>query len=294
MNELKWNNRFNLGVECIDKAHQRLFAIVGKLVALNEDTEKQRHACREGIKYFKSYTLRHFAEEEAYMRSIDYSGYDLHKSLHDNMCNITLPALERELESQDYSVESAKHFLGICIGWLNGHIMIEDRAITGRNPQKWVHQPSADELDSLKKAVAQGFMSLFRLKAELISALYSGEDFSSGNVLCYRLNYTSQDKRVIQVFLIYEERMVLNVLSELLGKPIQRADKTVIYAFKMLSQQLMSCIGKHFTVSNEFQITKNDLLTFDQLLRFFDKEYPPYSVLFDVEGKGYFSLCIRP
>lgn len=294
MNELKWNDRLNIGVESIDRAHQKLFSIVGKLVSLNEDTEKQRHACREGIKYFKSYTLRHFAEEEAYMCSIGYGGYALHKSLHDNMRDKTLPALERELEAQDYSVEAAKHFLGICIGWLNGHIMIEDRAITGRNPNKWVHQPSTDEVASLEKAVIQGFMSLFRLKAELISAHYSGEDFSFGNVLCYRLNYSSQDKKTVQTFLIYEERMVLSVLGELLGKPIQRIDKTVIYALKMLSQQFISCIGKHFTALNEYQLVKNDLLTFEQLLRFFDKEYPPYSLLFDIDGKGYFSLCIRP
>ncbi len=71
MNAIKWNNRFNIGVEVVDKAHQKLFSIVGKLIALNEE-EKQQHACREGIKYFKNYTLKHFAEEEAYMKSIRY------------------------------------------------------------------------------------------------------------------------------------------------------------------------------------------------------------------------------
>ena len=44
MNEVKWNDRFNLGVDTIDKAHQRLFSIIGKLIALNEDTAKQQHA----------------------------------------------------------------------------------------------------------------------------------------------------------------------------------------------------------------------------------------------------------
>ena len=57
MNEVKWNDRFNLGVDSIDKAHQRLFSIIAKLIALNEDTAKQQYACREGIKYLKNYTL---------------------------------------------------------------------------------------------------------------------------------------------------------------------------------------------------------------------------------------------
>ena len=65
MAEIKWNDRFNLGVGIIDRAHQQLFAIVNKLVLLNEDAVKQQHACKEGIKFFKSYALKHFAQEAA-------------------------------------------------------------------------------------------------------------------------------------------------------------------------------------------------------------------------------------
>ena len=135
--EIKWNDRFNIGVDSIDTAHRRLFSIVGKLISLNEDETKQQHACREGIKYFKSYTIKHFEDEEAYMRSINYPNLAIHKSLHDSLRDKTLPALEEEMAAQDYSRESVQHFLGICVGWLNGHIMVEDRAITGKNPHKW-------------------------------------------------------------------------------------------------------------------------------------------------------------
>lgn len=293
MNELKWNERFNIGVDGIDKAHQRLFSIVSKLILLNEDTAKQQHACWEGIKYFKNYTLKHFAEEEAYMRSINYEGYEIHKSLHDNMRDNTIPALESELEAQDYSFESVQHFLGICLGWLNGHIMIEDRAITGRVAQKWVHQPSEDEKVSLTNAVLQSFQSLFRIDAKLVSKHYSGENFSLGNKLCYRLTYRSAQGETVPVYIIYEERMVLHMLSALLGKPIKKADKTVTYALKILSQQFMDCVGNHFTFAGECRLERNDLLTFDQLLNFFYKKYPPYSLLFSTGGKGYFALCIN-
>lgn len=147
--EIKWNDRFNIGVDSIDTAHRRLFSIVGKLISLNEDETKQQHACREGIKYFKSYTIKHFEDEEAYMRSINYPNLAIHKSLHDSLRDKTLPALEEEMAEQDYSRESVQHFLGICVGWLNGHIMVEDRAITGKNPHKWVHQPADDVLEDL-------------------------------------------------------------------------------------------------------------------------------------------------
>lgn len=49
MKEIKWNDRFNVGVDIIDSAHKKLFSIVGKLIALNEGENKQQHACWEGI-----------------------------------------------------------------------------------------------------------------------------------------------------------------------------------------------------------------------------------------------------
>ena len=178
--EIKWNDRFNIGVDSIDTAHRRLFSIVGKLISLNEDETKQQHACREGIKYFKSYTIKHFEDEEAYMRSINYPNLAIHKSLHDSLRDKTLPALEEEMAAQDYSRESVQHFLGICVGWLNGHIMVEDRAITGKNPHKWVHQPADDVLEDLERAIIQALESLSQADAKVISRRYSGEEFSTG------------------------------------------------------------------------------------------------------------------
>lgn len=81
--ELVWNERFNIGVEKVDKAHRRLFSIVYKLMVLSEDEKKRKWASAEAIKFFKSYALKHFAEEEEYMRSIHYDGYEMHKRLHD-------------------------------------------------------------------------------------------------------------------------------------------------------------------------------------------------------------------
>lgn len=291
--EIKWNDRFNIGVDSIDQAHQKLFSIVGKLVALNEDEAKQRHACQEGIKYFKNYTLKHFADEEAYMQSIGYSGYAMHKSLHDNMRDKTLPALEAELEDQGYSVESVQHFLGICIGWLNGHIIVEDRAITGKNANKWVHQASEDEVDSLSKALLQGLRALCQANSQIISLHYSGEKFSTGNTLCYRLSYVPKKKGDgrIQIYLVYEDTLVLRTLSEILDENINRVDQTAVSAMRILSEQFIQYIKPHFSFNNSYTLERNDMMTFDQFVRTFDKKYPPFSLLFRAEGKGYFAFC---
>lgn len=293
MNELKWDTRFNVGVDLIDSAHQRLFSIVDKLLNLNTDEAKQQYACQEGIKFFKNYAVKHFSEEEAYMRSIGYDGYEVHKSLHDNMLKNTLPALEHELESQNYSREAIQHFLGICVGWLNGHIMVEDHAITGKIPYKWIHQPSENAIDSLIKAVEPTMQFLYRVKTDLISRRYSGEDFSSGNALCFRLSYRTQSGKPLQAFLVYEDSLIIYALNEILGRQIKTVDKTVQAATQMFSEKFMQCIGAHFAPDEKYELKGVNMLTFDQFLRSFDKGYPPYSLLFSSRGKGYFALCIE-
>ncbi|MDE7287209.1 MAG: bacteriohemerythrin, partial [Lachnospiraceae bacterium] len=166
--KILWHDRFNIGVESVDKAHQRLFSIVNKMLNYDQEDEKGRQwVCGEGIKYFKSYTLKHFADEEAYMKSINYSGYAAHKRVHDDLKEKTLPALERDMIESDYSVESVQHFLGICIGWLTGHIMLEDHAITGRISNKWKYERT-EELSVLEEAAARVIKELLGVEAQVI------------------------------------------------------------------------------------------------------------------------------
>ena len=94
--ETEWNECFNIGVTSIDKAHRKLFSIVRRLVELSKNEERGKWACAEGIKYFKNYTIKHFADEERYMRAIGYKEYEMHKILHDDMRDKTLPALEKD------------------------------------------------------------------------------------------------------------------------------------------------------------------------------------------------------
>ncbi len=69
-NQLEWKEEFNIGVEEIDKEHQRLFTVINRLFALGEEGEKGKKACEEGIKYFYEHAVKHFADEEKYMELI--------------------------------------------------------------------------------------------------------------------------------------------------------------------------------------------------------------------------------
>ena len=50
--QLVWKDEFNIGVEAIDKEHQRLFSIINRLFTLRKEEQKSGKACEEGIRFF--------------------------------------------------------------------------------------------------------------------------------------------------------------------------------------------------------------------------------------------------
>ena len=289
ISDIKWNERYNIGVEVIDKAHRKLFSIVRKMVMLNNDEKDREWICREGIKYFKNYVLKHFAEEEAYMRSVNYSGYAAHKCVHDDMKNETLPALEKEMDESDYSSESIQHFLGICTGWLSHHILLEDRAITGQIPNKWTEEWTEDT-SILEKTILWAMKQLFNLELTTVSSHYGGEDF--GKKICYRLTYRESDNASLKVYFVLEEKLVLEITSQLLHIPLTRVDRTVTETLKIFARHFMKRIAGNHNTLNQYRLESDHLLSEEQLEQDFDKKYPNHSLLFNT-GIGYFALCVK-
>lgn len=136
--QLVWKDEYNIGVDIIDREHKRLFKIINKLFQFTDEKNKSQWACQEGIKFFKDNAVKHFTEEEEYMASVNYERLGVHMHIHREFRERTLPALEEELERTHYSADSVEHFLGVCAGWLVGHTLMEDRAITGKSRSRWV------------------------------------------------------------------------------------------------------------------------------------------------------------
>lgn len=288
--EFEWNERFNIGVDVIDNAHQKLFSIVRKILNFSEDEKNSQWACTEGIKFFKSYAIKHFTEEEEYMQSIGYKGYEMHKRLHDNMRDKVIPALEYDLEYSNYSPESVQHFLGICIGWLTGHIIVEDRAITGKIDNKWKLESAGEEIKVLEDAVITTMFELFKLRTLIVSEHYSGENF--GSCLAYRLTYKSNDGKALQIFLAIEDSLIIHTVSSILNMTFNKVNKLATEATKQIAPKWVKQIGKHFDLPTQYKFDKIHVMTIDQLQQEFDTAYPYYSLLFDT-GVGYFAFCIK-
>ena len=287
--EAEWNNHFNIGVDSIDNAHRKLFSIVRKLIHLNKDENNGQWACAEGIKYFKNYAIDHFADEEAYMQSIGYEGYEVHKRLHDDMRYKTLPALEKDLTESNYSQESIHHFLGSCLGWLTAHIMIEDRAITGRVPNKWKKDNAGADRDALKDALSATIREIFRLQPQVVSEHYSGDDF--GTSLIIRLTYHSKDRKRVKIYMLLEESLVLRTVSAMLNIPLNKMDKLVMNAGRELALQIAEQLGMHCGLSSQYQLESSHFMTAEQFRKTFYLEVFDYSLLFNT-GCGYFAFSV--
>ena len=289
MTKIVWNRWYEINVDFIDKEHKQLFSTINKLLTISENEEKSEWACREGVKYLKNHTIEHFAHEEEYMRSINYGEYEIHKRLHDNFQFNTLPALEEELEEYNYSEDSIRHFLGVCIGWMVAHTQTEDQAIAGKRMSKWVDVPQEEEVDALEQTIVQLVQDMLQLKAKAISRQYEGENF--GKVVCCRFVYKGEKKEKWEVVLCFEERLLLKVVSDMLNTQYLKVDDMVININRYIARQFLEKIGECFPDMKLCELESESLLTYDQLVKSFERAQPACSILFDT-GVGYFAFCV--
>lgn len=287
MSHIVWNDSYDIGVDFIDKEHQVLFSTMNKLMSLSEREEKSEHVCREGIKYLKGHTEKHFEHEEEYMQSIGYSDYEIHKHLHDDFRYKTVPALEEELESSRYSPDSIRHFLGVCIGWVISHTLTEDQAIVGKTGSKWGDIPKGEEKDALETTIIQLVQEMFQLKAKMISGQYAGEDF--GKIFCCRMVYSGEKKERWQITLVFEDRLLLKVISNILNTEYPKVDDMVLNVTRYLSRQFLEQIRERIPAFDLMTLEDESLLTHEQLLKAFEREHPSCSLLFSTEV-GYFAF----
>lgn len=287
---MKWKEEYNIGVEIVDKAHQQLFAIVYKMMDLleKEDVRKQQFACKEGIKFFKSYAVKHFAQEEAYMRSIRYPGYEKHHAIHESLKNQTLPVLEDELEDANYSEEAIRHFLGICIGWLTTHIMIEDQAIAGKTLSKFSDLRTEDEITKMASAISQIVEMTFGIQPVLMSEHYAGWDI--GEALHYEFVYNDKNQGQVRIIMVLEERLILSTTGQMLGMEFESIDTIVLSAVKEIVQMFMLRIADMMQFQDDYK-AEDHLITTARFRELYLDSQPQYSLLFNT-NKGYFVICI--
>ncbi len=286
----EWCADFETGVEIIDKEHRQLFKIINKLFSLKNSGKDSQWTCQEGIKFFKTHALTHFADEEAYMEKINYDMLEQHRKIHEGFRENMLPTLERELKQSNYSEEAVSHFLGVCSGWLIGHTLTEDMSITGkRQDYRWGNLFADKEQEDFKKVITQLLFDMFRLEATLISDTYGGERFGDG--VYYRLIYgTPDEEEKIEIILVFEEKLLINTVGKYLGVSTNVLDTMLVHAARYSARQFVSRTMSHFPDLAKYSFEAEDFLNYSDLKMLIEKGKQQISLLYDT-GKGYFAYC---
>lgn len=289
-NAFEWKDEYNIGVESIDGAHKQLFRIVSRIINNFEsnDFEKNKATCIEAIKYLKNYAIQHFADEEKYMLANGYRGYQLHKRVHDNMRNVVIPALEKEMELKSYSKESMENFLGACAGWLSAHILIDDAAICGKAQSKW---RSSDErsVKVFNDIIESCSANLFAMRAEVISRNYEGHRLDE--LFIHRDSLAAHDGTLYIITTAVEYPMLKVIAKRFVKSHVFELD-TVMQSMlsEMISSFNKSIIMAYLKANPQVYDSKD--ITPKAFYEDFEKDYPDYSMLWRTYC-GRFAFTVR-
>ena len=285
MKKIVWDDRFKIGVEVVDRAHAKLFRIINKLSDLSQDTSASHAAYREGIKYLEAYTMTHFSEEEAYMRSIRYNGYAEHKRIHDNFRNKTLISLKRDLELSSFSGAAVERFVGTLNRWLSEHIMLEDQAIVGKAVRQKKRDRSS-QIEIISRTVNRAVQDVLQAETKLVSDDYKGQNIGNGYYCCQY--YDMGGGVMLQLLLGVEDILFLRGIERIPGiRKREMTERDTLHVFAQLFEKM----GRLFKVETEPEFGMENLLDRDKFRKDFMKGCP-CSLLFGTRS-GALVFCYR-
>lgn len=119
MTEFAWQNSYLIGNRTIDQQHQRLFELANNLVDSNEKTTLLANAM-----LLYRHVREHFQEEEAFMKSCDYRGYQHHVDMHNLMLSKLVDVSEK-INNGEWQRQQVLEFMH---DWIR-HILDEDALI---------------------------------------------------------------------------------------------------------------------------------------------------------------------
>ncbi len=285
---LVWDDRLKIGVEVVDKAHAKLFKIMEKLLELSADENSSQHTYKEAFKYLEAYSMTHFAEEEAYMRSIKYDGYAQHKRIHDTFRDMTLVSLRNDLERSGYSSLAVQRFVGILKRWLIEHIMQDDQAIVGKRVSRGGNGPTSQNA-IIARVVDRAVWNAFQVEARLSSADYKGQNIGKG--FYYRRCYVVEGKIRVQVLLGLEELLVLRGADHMLELKMIRRNEMKDEIVRQVFGLLFKDLSKLFGASAQEEAGQESRMTRDEFRADFMKGYT-CRMLFRTKA-GYLIFCYR-
>ncbi|MEA4891204.1 MAG: bacteriohemerythrin [Peptococcaceae bacterium] len=124
---MPWTSDLSVGVAMIDEQHRTWFEKAEKLF----EAGKNQHAKEyigELLDFLEDYTKKHFADEEKYMLSIQYPGYQEQKKAHTAFI-AQLAKLRSDYMASGGNILVILNANQLVVDWLTKHISTMDKKI---------------------------------------------------------------------------------------------------------------------------------------------------------------------
>ena len=123
MSLIEWTEEFSVGIEDIDKQHQKWLSIVNELHDSIMEA-KGISTLKELIKEMEEYTDFHFSTEEEMLEKAGWPELDRHKRIHFSFKQ-QITQLKRDISSGELVLRS--QVMSVIKNWLEDHILKEDQ-----------------------------------------------------------------------------------------------------------------------------------------------------------------------
>ena len=124
---IEWAESLSVGVNAIDEQHKTLFDKANKLFEAGKNNQAKEFIS-ELLDFLQDYTKKHFEDEEAYMRSINYPEYDLQVKMHTGFI-AEVDKLKKSYMESGYNIMVILNANQMVVDWLLKHISSEDKKI---------------------------------------------------------------------------------------------------------------------------------------------------------------------
>lgn len=124
---MPWRPELSVGVTLIDDQHKLWFEKAEKLFEEGKKGTAKAYV-GELLEFLTAYTKKHFADEESYMRKINYPHYEQQRQAHADFIR-KLDQLKKDYDSSGGNISVIIAANTMVINWLTQHISTMDKEI---------------------------------------------------------------------------------------------------------------------------------------------------------------------
>jgi len=267
-----WKEEFRIGNEIIDEQHRSLFAKTNELINLfRKSGVTNKQECIDMVLFLKNYAARHFAEEEAYQKSLEAPNYEEHKQEHQEFLKTVLIHEQKMIET-DFSHTEVQNFIATLLTWLLHHVAGSDQQIGQIATVKDVSHKN--HVDLVRLSISEVLNHVAGIEKNTIIVTSTQEDKLNDDDIIIRVEFVGEIAGGITFMFprVFAQNLVYAMIR-FVPKVIDEFEKSVLFEVLNLIGGVICnrfskdegkiCEIEQITITNRDKNSKAETLTLD-------------------------------